>query len=123
MKATTKQSLMKISLVDFFGEKMIKAENVHFKSTDKSKIAEYNINVKDISSFAYYPEDLNGSTDEYSYVRGTFIVSLKNGNYFTFYNYTGGDVHVTNKSILATLYVSYEADAMKKFFDSNCKVC
>ena len=123
MKTVSKPSLMKVSIVDLFGEKIVKIENSHPVSTNKSNVVNHSINVKDISSFSYAPNDLNDSSEGYSTVKGVFTIFTRNGSRFKFYNHLGGNTYITNTQINATLFKSYEADAMKNFFDSNVKNC
>ena len=123
MKTVSKPSLMKVALVDLFGEKMVKIENSHPVSTNKSNVVDHSINVKDISSFSYAPNDLNDSLEGYSTVKGVFTIFTRNGDHFKFYNHLGGNICITNEKIKSTLFTSYEVDAMKNFFDSNVKDC
>lgn len=121
MESSEKVSLMKVSIVNLFGEKTIKAENVHSDSFDISKTAKFCIRIGEISNYSYYPKDRCDPSSGYSYVEGTFTIYLRNGNHYTFYNHDGGQ-YVTEKRILKDLYVSYEADAMEKLFEENCSI-
>jgi hypothetical protein len=116
------KSLVNVSLVTLFGRKFVKIDNAHFNPSDINKVENIKIAVDNISDTVYDPTDYcsrNGK--EYAFVEGTFTIFTDQGREYRLLNCTGGGKNVTTPEIKKSLFKSYEADAVKDFFEENCR--